>query len=93
MDVRQNDLSLFSEKDLSEKKKLNFIGLMTHHYVNLFIDLQPYQCRMAIKSILRKPSCQHRLVGAREKAMDAGFSGYIAKPIDPYTFALQVEKT
>jgi two-component system cell cycle response regulator DivK len=32
------------------------------------------------------------MIGDREKAMEAGCSGYIEKPIDPATFMAQVEK-
>jgi two-component system cell cycle response regulator len=31
------------------------------------------------------------MVGDREKVIDAGFDGYIAKPIDPETFVREVE--
>lgn len=32
------------------------------------------------------------MVGDKEKALKAGFDGYIAKPIDPQTFVQQIEK-
>jgi len=33
----------------------------------------------------------HAMSGDREKALDAGFSGYLTKPIDVGTFATSVE--
>lgn len=34
----------------------------------------------------------YAMVGDREKALDAGCSGYIEKPIDPATFTQQISK-
>ena len=34
----------------------------------------------------------YAMAGDREKALEAGCSGYIEKPIDPGRFAVQVEK-
>lgn len=34
----------------------------------------------------------YAMVGDREKAIDAGCTGYIEKPIDPDTFAFEIER-
>ncbi|MES2932129.1 MAG: response regulator [Pseudomonadota bacterium] len=54
-----------------------------------------------VKKIKNEPALQHipviavtalAMVGDREKLLEVGFDGYIAKPIEPEYFVTQIEK-
>jgi two-component system cell cycle response regulator DivK len=44
-----------------------------------------------LKNIPRIAVTAYAMVGDRERVLKAGFQGYIAKPIEPATFAAQIE--
>ncbi|MHB8614362.1 MAG: response regulator [Candidatus Dormibacteraceae bacterium] len=44
-----------------------------------------------LKSIPRVAVTAYAMVGDRERVLKAGFQGYIAKPIEPTTFAAQIK--
>lgn len=69
----------------------------------ILLDIQlPVMDGYAVASELRKNEVfasipivavtSFAMIGDREKALEAGCSGYIEKPIDPQTFMAQVEK-
>jgi len=44
-----------------------------------------------VRNIPRVAVTAYAMVGDRERVLKAGFQGYIAKPIEPTTFAAQIE--
>jgi CheY-like chemotaxis protein len=44
-----------------------------------------------LKAIPRVAVTAYAMVGDRDRVLKAGFSGYIAKPIEPATFAAQIK--
>ena len=44
-----------------------------------------------LKAIPRVAVTAYAMVGDRDRVLKAGFQGYIAKPIEPTTFAAQIE--
>jgi two-component system, cell cycle response regulator DivK len=44
-----------------------------------------------LRNIPRVAVTAYAMVGDRERVLKAGFQGYIAKPIEPTTFAAQIE--
>jgi CheY-like chemotaxis protein len=44
-----------------------------------------------LKAIPRVAVTAYAMVGDRDRVLKAGFNGYIAKPIEPTTFAAQIK--